>query len=34
MHDGQRWWIVNIFWQAESAQTPIPAEYLGETDDM
>ena len=34
MHDGQRWWIVNIFWQAESAQTPIPAEYLDETDDM
>ena len=34
MHDGQRWWIVNIFWQAESAQTPVPAEYLGETDDM
>lgn len=30
MHDGQRWWIVTIFWQAESAQNPIPEEYLNE----
>ena len=26
-HDG-RWWVVSIMWQAESPQTPIPAEYL------
>ena len=26
--DGQRWWVVTIFWQAESPDTPIPAELL------
>jgi hypothetical protein len=26
-HDG-RWWIVTIYWQAETPETPIPAEYL------
>jgi hypothetical protein len=27
-HDGNRWWIVNIYWQQESADHPIPEEYL------
>ena len=27
-HDGNRWWIVNIYWQHESADSPIPAKYL------
>ena len=27
-HDGARWWIVNIFWQHESAAHPIPEKYL------
>ena len=27
-HDGERWWIVNVYWQAESAARPIPKEYL------
>jgi hypothetical protein len=27
-HDGTRWWIVNIFWQHETAAAPIPAKYL------
>jgi hypothetical protein len=27
-YDGNRWWIVNIFWQQESAADPIPEEYL------
>jgi hypothetical protein len=27
-HDGTRWWIVNIFWQHETAADPIPAKYL------
>ena len=27
-HDGDRWWIVNIYWQHESAQHPIPDKYL------
>jgi hypothetical protein len=27
-HDGTRWWIVNIYWQHETAADPIPAKYL------
>jgi hypothetical protein len=27
-HDGNRWWIVNIYWQQESAEDPIPKKYL------
>jgi len=27
-NDGSRWWIVSIYWQQESAETPIPEEYL------
>jgi hypothetical protein len=27
-NDGNRWWIVNIYWQHESAADPIPARYL------
>ncbi|MGA8224035.1 MAG: hypothetical protein WB780_20470 [Candidatus Acidiferrales bacterium] len=26
--DGTRWWVVTIFWQAETAENPIPAEFL------
>ena len=26
-HDGARWWIVNIFWQHESATHPLPEKY-------
>ncbi len=26
--DGQRWWIVNIFWQGETEAEPLPAAYL------
>ena len=28
LHDGQRWWIVNIYWQGETESEPIPAVYL------
>jgi len=28
-HDGHRWWVVNIFWQGENPNTPIPAKYGG-----
>src|SRR5207302_5582634 len=28
--DGKRWWIMTIMWQAETPETPIPAEYLKE----
>jgi hypothetical protein len=27
-NDGTRWWVVTIFWDAESADKPIPAKYL------
>lgn len=28
VNDGKRWWIMTIMWQGETADTPIPAEYL------
>lgn len=28
MNDGHRWWIVTVFWQGETSDTPIPKEYL------
>ena len=28
LNDGRRWWIVTIFWEAETAQTPLPEKYL------
>ena len=27
-YDGSRWWIVSIFWQSETPETPIPERYL------
>ena len=27
-NDGKRWWIVNIYWQQEGAENPIPQKYL------
>ena len=27
-NDGTRWWIVTIFWQSETPDTPIPEKYL------
>jgi hypothetical protein len=27
-HDGSRWWIVNIYWQHESSENPLPEKYL------
>ncbi|MAT54513.1 MAG: hypothetical protein CMN32_08520 [Saprospirales bacterium] len=29
MHDGQRWWIVQVYWLGETAENPLPKEYLG-----
>jgi hypothetical protein len=26
--DGRRWWIVGIYWQQETAESPIPDDYL------
>lgn len=28
MSDGRRWWLVTIFWQDETLENPIPANYL------
>ena len=28
MNDGRRWWVVSIFWEAETTRTPLPAKYL------
>lgn len=28
MNDGERWWIINIYWMQESEENPIPEEYL------
>jgi hypothetical protein len=28
LFDGQRWWIMTIYWQGETPETPIPKEYL------
>jgi hypothetical protein len=30
MNDGERWWIVSIFWQGESPEFPVPDEYIGD----
>ncbi len=27
-NDGKRWWILNIFWQAEGPDNPLPEKYL------
>ena len=27
-HDGSRWWVVSIFWEAETPDNPIPDRYL------
>ncbi len=27
-NDGKRWWIVSVFWQAETSDNPIPEKYL------
>ena len=29
LKDGDRYWIVNIFWDSERPDSPIPAKYLG-----
>jgi hypothetical protein len=29
MNDGERWWVVSVFWQQESPSFPIPDRYIG-----
>ena len=31
MHDGERWWVVTIFFTSERADLPIPARYISGT---
>src|SRR5262245_8825558 len=31
-NDGKRWWIINIFWQSENKDNPIPEKYIGNKD--
>ncbi len=28
LNDGKRWWVITIYWQGETKETPIPKEYL------
>lgn len=28
INDGERWWVMNILWQGESPETPLPEKYL------
>lgn len=28
LYDGDRWWIVNVFWQSETKEFPIPKKYI------
>ena len=28
MNDGKRWWVINIYWQAETPDNKIPEKYL------
>lgn len=28
LNDGKRWWVITIYWQQESAENPIPKQFL------
>ncbi len=28
LNDGKRWWVINIYWQQETPENPIPKQYL------
>lgn len=28
LNDGKRWWVINIYWQQETPDNPIPDKYL------
>lgn len=30
--DGNRWWIVSVYWQAETPDLPLPSAYLPEAN--
>jgi hypothetical protein len=27
-NDGERWWVLSVYWQHETAEHPIPESYL------
>lgn len=29
-HDGDRWWVINMYWKNATPDTPVPREYLPE----
>ena len=31
MHDGKRWWIVSLMWEAENPKLSLPKQYLPPT---
>jgi hypothetical protein len=31
-NDGKRWWVINILWESETKENPIPAKYIGTTN--
>ena len=33
LNDGKRWWVLTIYWQGETPETPIPKEYLKSRKD-
>lgn len=28
-NDGNRWWVINILWESETVENPIPEKYIG-----
>lgn len=28
MNDGTRWWVISVYWEAETPTNPLPAQYL------
>jgi len=28
LNDGKRWWVLTIYWQQETSETPLPKKYL------
>ena len=28
LNDGKRWWVISIYWQAETPENPLPEKYL------
>ncbi len=28
LNDGTRWWVVSVYWEAETPENPLPAQYL------